>query len=486
MISIVIPALNEEKLIGRCLESLKNQDYQDEYEIIVVDNGSQDNTAKIARAMGAKVITCAKKGVSYARQAGAEVASGEIIVQADADTVYPEWWLSRIKKRFDSHPDIVAVAGTFIYSDPPWWACFEYFLRTVFGFLSNLVFGRPLIISGANFAFSREAFRIIGGYRPQSYSSDQLDISARLRKIGKIFFDGRSYGATSNRSVSKPTIIVFRDFVHHLTRFGENTIRQMNKQPARKVRSKSRITTGTYIKLLLPLILIGVLAYGYFIPDSPVFGNVYTRASASTKEIALTFDDGPNEPYTSQILDVLKAENIQATFFLIGKNVELYPDIARRIVAEGHVIGNHTYSHNANHAVYPNYYRDIRRAEEVIYQTTGVIPDLYRPPHGKKSPWELEAIKKEGYMPILWSIAVRELSGKPADTLAAQIIERARPGAIILLHDGYGTQHDVPRANKEVTVEVVKIVISELKDQGYQFVTVPQLLNIPAYNRTIE
>ncbi|MCR4394373.1 MAG: polysaccharide deacetylase family protein, partial [Dehalococcoidales bacterium] len=174
-----------------------------------------------------------------------------------------------------------------------------------------------------------------------------------------------------------------------------------------------------------------------------IFGKVYTRAFASTKEIALTFDDGPNEPYTSQILDVLKAENVQATFFLIGKNVELYPDVARRIVAEGHVIGNHTYSHNANHAVYPNYYRDIRRAEEVIYQTTGVIPDLYRPPHGKKSPWELEAIKRESYTPILWSIAVRELSGKPADTLAAQIINRARPGAIILLHDGYGTQHDV-------------------------------------------
>jgi len=486
MISIVIPALNEEKLIGRCLESLKNQDYQDEYEIIVVDNGSQDNTAKIARAMGVKVINCAKKGVSYARQAGAEAASGEIIVQADADTVYPDWWLSRIKKQFDSHPDIVAVAGTFVYSNPPWWACFEYFLRTVFGFLSNLVFGRPLIISGANFAFSKDAFRKIGGYRPQSYSSDQLDISARLRRVGRIFYDGRSYGATSNRAVSKPTAVIFADFVRHLSKFGLNTIKQLFKRPASRVRAKSQVSTGTYLKILLPLIITGIIAYGYYVPASPVFGKVYTRASVSEKEIALTFDDGPNEPYTSQILDVLKAENVQATFFLIGKNVELYPDVARRIVAEGHVIGNHTYSHNANHAVYPHYYRDIRRAEEVIYQTTGVIPDLYRPPHGKKSPWELEAIKKEGYTPILWSIAVRELSGKSADVLAEQIIKRARPGAIILLHDGYGTQHDLPRANKEITVEAVRIIISELKAQGYQFVTVPQLLSIPAYNRIIE
>src|ERR1039458_7310845 len=137
MISVVVPAFNEEKLIGACLVSLKNQDYKGNYEIVVVDNASRDNTARVARELGARVIFCAQKGVSYARQAGADAAEGEIVVQADADTLYPAWWLTRIQKQFDSHPKAVAVAGTFIYKSPPWWAHFEYFLRVFFNLLTS-------------------------------------------------------------------------------------------------------------------------------------------------------------------------------------------------------------------------------------------------------------------------------------------------------------------------------------------------------------
>jgi glycosyltransferase involved in cell wall biosynthesis len=149
MISIVIPALNEEKFIGRCLESLKNQDFKDTYEIIVVDNGSTDSTAKIAGEMGARVVICPQKGVSYARQAGAQAALGEIIVQTDADTIYPRWWLARIQKQFTSHK-VPLASPYFLFQNP--------LVELLSTSLSPLIFcqsgpGRPYIISSANFAF---------------------------------------------------------------------------------------------------------------------------------------------------------------------------------------------------------------------------------------------------------------------------------------------------------------------------------------------
>lgn len=228
MISVVIPAYNEQKFIGKCLQSLQKQDYSDGYEIIVVDNGSQDGTSEIARNLGARIVHCPRKGVSYARQAGAEAAQGQIIVQADADTIYPVWWLTRIKKQFDNHPNVVAVAGTFIYSNPPWWAVFEYFLRIVFGFLSAVLFGRPLIISGANLAFYKKTLKEIGGYHETAYSSDQLDISARLSKKGKVYYDGRSYGATSSRSVAKPTLVILKEFMQHMNIFIKHTYKDLS------------------------------------------------------------------------------------------------------------------------------------------------------------------------------------------------------------------------------------------------------------------
>lgn len=352
----------------------------------MVDNGSQDNTAQIAHDKRVKVITCSKKGVSYARQAGTEAAKGDIIVQADADTVYPRWWLARIQRQFDQHKKAVAVAGTFIYINPPWWAGIEYFLRIFFGLLTAFFFGRPLIVSGANFAFYKRAFKQIGGYEHNSYSSDQINIATRLSNIGKVIYDCRSLAATSERSVAKPVLSILIAFILNLSYFIGYAIKSL--RPLGKKRSKklTSVSTGTYLKVAVPVLLIGILCYGYFIPASPVFGKVYYRSITSSKIIALTFDDGPNEPYTSQILDILEKYNVPATFFLVGYNVNLYPETAKRILADGDVIGNHSYYHRANHALSFNAFKEIELAQKTIYQITGVEPHLYRPPHGKKTP----------------------------------------------------------------------------------------------------
>ncbi len=196
----------------------------------------------------------------------------------------------------------------------------------------------------------------------------------------------------------------------------------------------------------------------------------------------MTFDDGPNEPYTSQILDILARYDVKATFFVIGKNVELYPETAKRIVAEGHVIGNHSYSHQANHAVIDYSSRDVFLAQFAIFSVVGLMPCLYRPPHGRKSPWELQNAKKEGLTVVMWSVSSGELNNKSAVSLAGNIVSKAKPGGIILLHDGYGTDHNTPQSDKTKTVKALPQIIEQLQSKGYRFVTIPELLNVPAYN----
>jgi len=482
MISIVIPALNEEKYLPDCLKSLRNQDYKGEYEIIVVDNGSTDDTASIAHKFGAQVIPCLRnQSVFYARQVGADAASGDIIAQADADTIYPGDWLIKIAHHFASHPEAVAIAGRFIYREPTPLAKTEYFLRHTINRATAVLFGRPLLVSGATFAFRRRAFLAINGYRGISYSPDQYGISGRLSKLGKVSYNSDLCVLTSSRSVQKPAIFVIMDVLAHLThwaiyfsKYYLSTAQEFTK----KTRSR-RIAVRLSPAVVLIIVLI---VYGYFIPTSPVFGKVYYKANPAEKVIALTFDDGPNEPYTSEILDILASQNVKATFFVIGKNVVLYPETAKRIVAEGHVLGNHSYSHNANHALTQNSSKDLTLAQSVVFNTTGVKPHLYRPPHGKKTPWELQQVRKEGLIEVTWSVSASELNAHSPVAVAQEIVSKADPGEIILLHDGYGTLHNSSKSDKSLTVKALPLIIEQLQAKGYRFVTVPELLNVPAYN----
>jgi len=484
MISIVVPVLNERNVISDCLKSLKSQDYPGTYEIIVVDNGSSDGSGQIALDAGAKVILCERRGVVFAREAGAEAASGTIIVQADADTVYPSNWLNRIARYFSTHPQSVALAGTYIYLDPPFWANIDYFLRSFVNILSLMFIFKPGYISGANFAFRREAFLKAHGYSADALSPDQWGIAHRLSKFGKIGYDRSLYVKTSARRIGKPLYRIIFDIIRNISHIISHYFRYLFGRPKNGSRRGFKpIRAG----LLCLAIIIAVVSYGYFAPTAQVFGKVYDAEKTSDKVVALTFDDGPNEPYTSEILDILDKYNVKATFFVIGENVEQYPDVIHRIVDEGNVLGNHTYSHSANHALSDDI-NDIGQAEQVISAIAGVSPHLYRPPHGKKSPWELLSLKHDDLVEVTWTTSANDQHrviyfGTPTPESYAQgIIHKTAPGRIILLHDGFGTIHDNARADKSLTVQALPMIIEELQKEGYQFVTVPQLLGLPAYN----
>ncbi|MBI4267478.1 MAG: glycosyltransferase [Chloroflexi bacterium] len=482
---MVVPALNEEEFLPDCLDSLKNQDYSEAFEIIVADNGSTDKTAAIARSFEAKVVSCSEvRSVFYARQKGADAAQGDIIVQADADTVYPEEWLRKVAEQFAAHPETVAITGRFFYRDPPWWAKVEYFLRYFVNLLAATFLGRPLIISGATFAFRRDAFLSANGYRGLSYAADQYGIAERLAKIGKVRFVKDWFVLTSSRRVKKPLARILYESQVNILKW-ESHLLQSVFVSAHQFMGKPAVRHIAFGLVPVTIILL-FLAHGYFVPASPFFGEVYYEGDSSEKVIALTFDDGPNEPYTSEILGILKTYDIKATFFVVGKTVEQYPDTTRRILAEGHVVGNHSYSNKTNLAITENGYKDLKWAEEVIFDVVGVRPLLYRPPEGRKTPWELQEIKADGITAVTWSVSTNENQRKlrfweqSPEMLAERIVNEAKPGKIVLLHDGYDSNRG-EEANRSLTVRALPLIIKQLRADGYRFVTVPELLNVPAY-----
>ncbi len=486
MISIVIPALNEEKLLPRCLASIKSQDYAGEYEIVIVDNGSTDRTAEVARAHGARVVYCARRGVVPARHAGAVAANGEIIVQADADTIYPQGWLSRIARHFAVNRRSVALAGRYVYQDPPLWAWFEYIFRYLLNLLVVHVLGRPALISGANFAFRWEAFIRANGYDAGALSADQWGIATRLSKTGVVDYDHGLVAITSTRRVTNTVAYIMAGFLRHQLRITAHFARfcvQTFATPGR-IRLPNRLVR--YVAIILPVFVVSTLFYGYAAPGSQLFGRVYYQSESKEKIVALTFEDGPNEPYTTQILDVLAKYRVKATFFLIGENIELSPLSAKQVIADGHVIGNHSYRHSPGQALSSYGLSDLKLAQETIYKVTGRLPHLYRSPKGK-TPWELDWLEDEGMIEVTWSVASNEFAsgltfGTPPDKIADEIISKVRPGKIIVLYDGAGTDHDFVNANRSLTVEALPLIIEGLLERGYKFVTVPELLGMPAYN----
>ena len=481
LISIVVPAYNEENNLPACLDSLRAQDFTGTCEIIVVDNASRDRTAEVARGYGVTLITCEKRGAFFARAAGAAVAKGEIIAQADADTIYPANWLSSFVRRFEENKEAVAVGGRFVYINPPWWAPLERFVRIFINILAIALLGRPFIISGANFSFKRWAFLQIDGYNPYVYAADQFDLATRLSRVGRVVYDDRIKVRTSARTMQKPFFFVFLDLLIHIGKYARYEFAG-TLSAIRSTMIRLKLTPTRFFITGLLVIPLTFCAYGYFIPAAPVFGKIYYKGNPNEKVVALTFDDGPNEPYTSELLDELKAYDVKATFFVTGYNVELYHDVARRIVAEGHNLGNHSYHHDADHALTMEGCYDLTLAENRIFAVTGVEPNFYRPPHGRKSPWELQYVQEHGLVAVNWSIATPELAGRTPEQMADDVILQAKPGGIILLHDGYGLEHGDAHADKSATVDMVPLIIQGLKAKGYSFVTVGELLNMPPYH----
>lgn len=193
----------------------------------------------------------------------------------------------------------------------------------------------------------------------------------------------------------------------------------------------------------------------------------HSRGSSAYPHIAMTFDDGPHPQNTSRLLDMLSKRNIKATFYVIGGNVERYPHIARRIVAEGHEIGNHTYTHRKLTSLSSSEVRkEMQRTQDAIARATGVKPRTMRPPYGALRADQRVTIMQEfGYPTILWSVDPRDWQRPGPSVVTSRILAGAGNGAIILAHDLHAP-----------TVDAMPATFDKLLSRGYKFVTVSQLL----------
>jgi peptidoglycan-N-acetylglucosamine deacetylase len=219
-----------------------------------------------------------------------------------------------------------------------------------------------------------------------------------------------------------------------------------------------------------------VFAYPNPNPKVMFLGKVIDRINSTDKVVALTFDDGPNGKYTEEVLNILDREGIKATFFLVGKNVEAYPEITREIMQRGHIIGNHSYTHpwKLPFETKQSILNEVHKTENSIYNIDSLHTTLFRPPHGIRSPWMLNVLKNEGYEVITWDDMTIDYTKVKSANIANTIIKKVRPGSIIVLHDGLNLNHKVSREN---TVEALDIIIKELKKENYKFVTLQGITN---------
>ena len=212
----------------------------------------------------------------------------------------------------------------------------------------------------------------------------------------------------------------------------------------------------------------GAASYGVIAPESQLFGKTLHRLP-EPRQLALTYDDGPNDPHTLHLLDVLAEHDVKATFFLIGKHLAAKPDIARRIAAAGHTIGNHTYTHpNLLFCSEARIHQELSDCKKILQDTVGKHSKLFRPPFGARRPAVLQTARQMGMMPVMWSVTCYDWKPTTADRVERHAARQiTSSGDIVLLHDG---GHKVMGADRGHTVAATANLIPRLESDGFRFV----------------
>lgn len=223
----------------------------------------------------------------------------------------------------------------------------------------------------------------------------------------------------------------------------------------------------------------GVIYWTGFRARSQLFGPFPFRGGSDRPLVALTFDDGPNEPYTSRLLGVLDERGVRATFFSVGRCAERFPSTTREIVRAGHVLGNHSYSHSfTGYLRSPRQIEEVRRGQDTLARISGAVPGLYRPPWLCHWPWVLGSVRAAGLQVVSGEfVHPLEVFQPPARLLTHSAARIAAPGAMLIFHDGYESRG----GRREQTVAAVGPLIDRLRDRGFGFTTVDRLLGVPAY-----
>jgi peptidoglycan-N-acetylglucosamine deacetylase len=240
------------------------------------------------------------------------------------------------------------------------------------------------------------------------------------------------------------------------------------------------ILIGVHVKYGVPIFSYFVLLFAYSLilfwgcinVSSNFFIPIVCKADTDKKEIAISFDDGPVENYTAQILAILKVENVKATFFCIGNRIAANEAVLKHVQQEGHIIGNHSFSHHFWFDMYSakKMQDDLQQMDLEMERVIGVKPKLFRPPYGVTNPNLAKAIKKGGYTPVGWSVRSLDTVAKDEKQLLNKINAGIKPGAVFLFHD-----------TCKITLAVLPEFIKEVKNRGYNIIPLDKLLALQPY-----
>lgn len=201
--------------------------------------------------------------------------------------------------------------------------------------------------------------------------------------------------------------------------------------------------------------------------------HVLRHGSPDRPVVALTFDDGPDDDFTPRVLDILRREGVKATFFVTGVRAENHPTVLRRIVRDGHVAASHGYQHARYSVLTPAQIKADLDANRRLLEKAGSSHSyLFRPPYGAMDVQAAETVIGLNHKIILWSVDTRDWQERSADDIAGTVFAETRPGSIVLQHSAGG-----PGQNLAGTVEALPRIISRLKREGYEFVTIPEMLS---------
>ena len=218
------------------------------------------------------------------------------------------------------------------------------------------------------------------------------------------------------------------------------------------------------------LIYLSIIAYGSYQIKSNYF--ITSINKGKRRSVALTFDDGPHPDKTPGILEILKEKNVKATFFVIGKNAEKYPDLLRQIDDNGHFIANHSYSHSYLIAFFSKgrLSKDLARCNEIIFQAIGKTPIFFRPPFGVTNPRYKRALTENGLQSIGWSLRSLDTRAKTKYQVIDKVISNLKRGDIVLLHD-----------HLSVTADALEDIIEHINTKGIEIEPLSKVINMEPY-----
>jgi peptidoglycan-N-acetylglucosamine deacetylase len=212
-------------------------------------------------------------------------------------------------------------------------------------------------------------------------------------------------------------------------------------------------------------------------PTGQWYGRTFAGTARGSKQLALTYDDGPNDPHTFHLLEVLARHNVHATFFLIGRYVQQRPDMVRELVRAGHVIGNHTFTHPLlTMKSSADVRKELTDCRAAIQNAVGDHSNLFRPPFGGRRPAVLGIARELGLKPIMWNVTGYDWNAPPAQVIEHKVEKQIRGGDVILLHDG---GHRQMGADRSQTVIATDHLITLYKAEGYDFVPIPRMIEQP-------